>query len=366
MIYELKESEFEETRPLFRPLAEQPFCTAVLAGIHPGRVFVDDPDQPRTACVTREDSWCFLAGDPGNDDFNRALNQAIYSREVIGEEVPALLFTCHPEGWHGPLATILHPRQPIPMPRRHYVGYEVKYDWRAALQEGFVVHPMDETLLTHPGLTVPDEVKETIEKWRSPASTRFSDFGFVTIHSDATTQEAEVVSWATVDAIVAGIGDAGLFTVARYRRRGLATITTAAAVEYGLSQGVSAVNWTCAESNVGSIRIAEKLGFQRRPDYTMYYFVFDERYQESVDLYEQVFALTGNPPAWAYHDAAQAWAALGNQSKALEYLRAAADRGWTDVHGTQECKEFETLHSSPEWAAVLERMQQRKQAPSAE
>jgi RimJ/RimL family protein N-acetyltransferase len=377
MIHELNPVKFETVRPLFRPLAHQPFCTAVLAGLHPGRVFVDDPEQPQAAFVTREDPWCFLAGNPDNKAFNEALNLAIFRREIIGEDLAALLFTCHPEGWHTELATVLHPRQPIPMQRRHYVGRELTYDWRADLPAGFSIHPMDEALLERPGLAIPREVEETIDKWRSWAGAQLTDLGFVAIHADDAAQEAEVASWATVDAIVEGVGDAGLFTVAKHRRRGLATITAAAALEHSLSHGVSAVHWTCAESNIASIRTAEKLGFRRQPDYIMHYLVFEEaqhlgnlgymllqeqRYQESADLFVKVLALPGDPPAWAYHDVARAWAALGDRDKAFEYLGCAIDRGWSNVEETKECREFRELQDLPDWAAMIEKMQAGKQA----
>lgn len=371
-MHELPQDRYDTVRHLFQPLAFQPFCTAVLAGIHPGRVFVDDPDHPRTAIVTRNDAWCFLAGDPENDAFNQALNRAIWKREIGTEALPSLLFTCHPGDWHGRLEMVLAPRQPIPARRRHYVCHEMDYDWRAALPDGFSIHRMDGALLAQADLTIPNEVAETLKKWEASLGGGLYDLGFVAIHDGSGKGPAEVVSWATVDAIVDGAGDTGLVSLPQYRRRGLATVTTAAALEYALAHGVSAVHWTCAEGNRGSIRTAEKLGLERQADYTLYFLVFDEaqhlgnwayihlmagRYQDAAGLLEQILTLPGERPPWIYHDAAQAWAGLGQMDRALEYLHAAADQGWTDADGTQACEEFEALHGSPEWATVLERMQ---------
>jgi hypothetical protein len=77
---------------------------------------------------------------------------------------------------------------------------------------------MDDTLLDVPGLHVPDEVKQTLAKWRALAHPQFQDFGFVAIHEVA--EMPAVVSWATVDAVVDGAGDVGLFTEANHRQRG--------------------------------------------------------------------------------------------------------------------------------------------------
>jgi RimJ/RimL family protein N-acetyltransferase len=246
--------------------------------------------------------------------------------------------------------------------RRHYVCRELAYDWRANLPDGFTLRRMDEGLLSQSGLKVPDDVKGTLEKWRSIDDPRLADFGFVAI-DDA---ENEVASWATVDGIVDGVGDAGLFTQEHYRRRGLAAVTTGAAVEHGLSSGLSVVSWTCAESNTGSIHTAERLGFERQRDYTMYYCCFDEvqhlgalayhhlegkRYQDAAGLMERVLAMEEEAPCWVYYDAARVWAALGNRDRAFECLRAAVAGGWTDASGAEHCPEFEELRGTPEWAA---------------
>lgn len=371
-MHELTPDRYGQIRALFQAPADQPFCTAVLAGLHPGRVFVDDADQPRTALVTRDDAWCFLAGDPGNDVFNRALNRSIWDHKIVAPNASMLLFTCHPPDWQGNLATVFDPREPIEAHRRRYVCHQMSHEWRSEMPAGLTLQRMDGSLLRRPDLRIPDEVVQTIRRWRSLAASQLQDFGFVA------TQEmpggrAEVVSWATVDAVVEAVGDAGLFTEARYRRRGLATLTTAAAVEHGLAQGLSAVNWTCAEDNAGSIRIAEKLGFERQPDYVMYYLVFDEaehlahlayqllasgQYGEAIERIEQTLALTGDPPYWLYHDAARAWAALDKPAPALEALNQAVNRGWSDAESTRACQEFEPLQHLPEWEAVLQRMDQ--------
>jgi RimJ/RimL family protein N-acetyltransferase len=284
-----------------------------------------------------------------------------------------MLFTCHPQDWGGQLATVFNPRQPIPASRRHYVCRALAYDWQANIPDGFVVRRMDDGLLTQPGLKIPDEVRETLDKWRAMDNPRLQDFGFVAIHQGGA-DGAEIASWATVDAVFDGVGDAGLFTVETYRRRGLAAVTAAAAVAHGLSHGLSAVSWTCAESNVGSIRTAERLGFEWESDYTLYYFAFDEaqhlgnlaysllqnaRYQEATGLFERVLALD-DTPFWVYYDAACAWAALGDRDRAFEHLNAAIDSGWTDIDSVRECKEFQGLHGMPAWEAVLGRLQRVK------
>ncbi|MGD8626169.1 MAG: GNAT family N-acetyltransferase [Anaerolineae bacterium] len=363
MIYEIETDDFERARPLFREVAAfQPFCGAVLAGIYPGRVFVDDADRPRAGFLFREDGWCFLAGDPEAAAFNRALNEAIWSRQAVDEGLTRLLITSGPGERGRQLAAILAPREPVPARRRHYVGRELAFDGRAHLPEGAALEPMDETLLGRQDVQVPDQVAETIQTWRSLAGPAFHDYGFVAIVDD------RVASWATVDGVVEGFGDAGLFTLPRYRRRGLATAVSAATVAHGLARGMKAINWTCAADNVASIRVAEKLGFARQPDYTLYFMAFDEvehlgtlaythlhegRYRQAIAIYETSIDLQGNPPPWVYYDAAQAYAGLGDRQQALAYLQKSVAGGWTHV---EDEAEFTILHDTAEWATIQQQL----------
>ena len=281
MICLLEKAQYMKARPLFQRLeAAQPMCTAVLEGVYPGRVFVDHPNLPETAFLSTflasedEGVWGFLAGHPANVAFNRALNRAIFTREIVGPKTPIVFLTCDPQDWGGMLSAISEPRLLTGMPRRRYVCRELHHDWRAHVPPGFTIQPMGADLLRRHDLEVPDDVRLTIEKWRSATNPRFQDFGFVAIHEAS--QKASIASWATVDFVVNGTGDIGFFTVEAYRRRGLASVTVAAALEHGLTHGLSWINWTCDEENLGSIRTARRLGLQREQDYAMYYFLLEE------------------------------------------------------------------------------------------
>jgi hypothetical protein len=62
-------------------------CTAVLEGVYPGKVYVDDLTQPRTALLTTyieseaHGTWCFLAGE-ATKAFNPSLNWAAHFRSI--------------------------------------------------------------------------------------------------------------------------------------------------------------------------------------------------------------------------------------------------------------------------------------------
>jgi hypothetical protein len=173
-----------------------------------------------------------------------------------------------------------------------------------------------------------------------------------------------------IDCVVGNVGEIGLFTHPAHRRRGLATATSAASIKYGLAHGLSTVIWDCYEHNVGSVRVAEKLGLERESNRTMYSFLFDEtdhwtmmawhevdrgRYQKAIGVCERLLSGQADPPGLAYVVAARAWAALDNPDRTFGSLNQAIDSGW-DYTPDLECREFEPLRDSQEWQALLERL----------
>jgi GNAT superfamily N-acetyltransferase len=377
MIYQLETSQFEQARHLFRHLEQhQPMCTSVLAGVYPGKVFVDGDEYPRSGLLTTfieseaSGTWGFLAGDPSNQDFNRSLNTAIFERQIVHPETPVMLLTCDPADWGGQMEIVMSPRPPIWMPRWHFVGRQASYDWRSSLPEGFSVQPMRVNLLDRGELDLPEDVCATLEKWSAAQNEQFGDFGFITI--DESGDQPIIAGWATVDFVAEARGDLGFFTQPDYRRKGLGTIAASAALEHGLVNGLVQINWTCDAGNQGSIRTAEKLGLERIEDYRMALLVFDEaehmsnlgyfalkakNYTQSAIAFAKALDLNPESPHFIYYEAAQAMAMTGNTQKALDFLLQAVQRGCNDVEHAQMCEAFESIRELPEWKVLIKKME---------
>jgi hypothetical protein len=183
-----------------------------------------------------------------------------------------------------------------------------------------------------------------------------------------------MVSWCITDCVSGNQCEVGIHTAEKFRKRGLATITVAATVDYCLSNGFTSVGWHCGDDNIGSWKTAEKVGFEKTKDYVHYYCMFDEvhhlaeiglfdfrkkQYKKAAECYEKIFAMTDDSPHYYYHLAALAWAALGERKTAIRYLNAAIDKGWTDISFTKSCEQFNSLHRTQEWQDVLRRLQEK-------
>jgi len=265
LISELRPTDYESVRPLFRPLRYHLASAAVLDGNSPGRVFVDDPNRPRSAFMLSPEG-CYLAGAPDNRAFNGALNEAVVGERALGDDVRVLFLVVHPEGWRRRLPAILDPLPMIEERRRHYVCRTLRHGWPAPPPDGYAVRRINRPLLDDAGLVVSDHVTGWMRNnWGSVERFLEGGFGFATVHG------REVVSWSLTDCVSGKGCEIGIRTAPEHRRRGLAAVTAAAAVEYALSYGFAMVGWHCPEENLGSIRTAEKVGFRRERDYVAYY-----------------------------------------------------------------------------------------------
>jgi GNAT superfamily N-acetyltransferase len=91
--------------------------------------------------------------------------------------------------------------------------------------------------------------------WPSPE--RFCRQGF----GVAALLEAAIIGWCTAEYVGETGCGAGVATLAEFENKGIATALAARFVAYGLQRGLR-LHWECDAQNIGSIRVAEKVGFE--------------------------------------------------------------------------------------------------------
>ncbi len=371
MLKELKPNEFERVRPLFQGFDYSLSIHAAIEGNNPGRIFVDNVDRPRTALALTVEGY-LLAGDDGNLETNSALRRLfkenIFTGEVFVNGDWSVSLAVHPETWEARLPYLIPTHEIERSERYHYLCRTVEFDWRSHVPAGCTVRRVDQALLDDSTIVFPEALRDWFdftEMWWTMENFLVKGVSFCVVEG------SEVVSWCVSDCAAGDRIDVGIITHPGHRRRGFAAIATAATVEYCLSHGFSAIGWHCNAENIGSWKTAEKVGFERNREYIYYYYMCDPidhlaelgwyyyrrgEYAKTVQYYEQVFTLRDENPDYYYHLTASTWALLGNRGKALQYLRAAADHGWTNVEWTRQQEEFDFLRDAPEWDAVLARM----------
>jgi RimJ/RimL family protein N-acetyltransferase len=374
MFQELHSNEFKRVGGMFKGCDYSLSIHAAIEGNNPGRIFVDNPYEPRTALALTVEGY-LLVGEDGNFESNEALHRLFIDRIFTGEVFVngdwSMSLAVHPETWEAKLPELIPTHEVVKIKRYHYLCRTLRFDWRTNLPEGFSVRRVTQSLLHGNEVLFPEVVREWMdieEVWWREENYLSKGASFVVLCED------EVVAWCTPDCVADDRIDVGIFVHPAHRRQGLATIAVAATVDYCLSHGFNAVGWHCNADNIGSWKTAEKVGFERNREYAYYYYIYDQvdhlaelgwyyyrqgEYAKTIRYYEQVFALRAENPDYYYHLAASTWALLGNKEKAIQYLHAAVDSGWMHIEWTKQQEEFIILHDMPEWGVVLSRMVNR-------
>ena len=95
---------------------------------------------------------------------------------------------------------------------------------------------------------------ETAWMWASPTAFQRHGFGYVALLADT------IVCWCTAEYVSECMCGIGIETVPEFQNKGIATATAAHFVDECLRRRI-VPHWECDGQNVGSMRVAEKIGF---------------------------------------------------------------------------------------------------------
>jgi len=172
---------------------------------------------------------------------------------------------CTSDGWSRAVGRMLEGIASVRDDGEFFACERLGFDWRAAVPPGFRVELADAALLERSDLRNVDRVAGWAKgNFGSLAAFLAHGFALCTLRGD------EIASWSVCDCVSGGRCEIGIHTDERYRRRGLATLTAAAAVDHALSHGFGSVGWHCVRPNVGSSATARKVGFHKVQDYHAY------------------------------------------------------------------------------------------------
>lgn len=356
---------YERVRPLFSDLIHYNVSiSGVLAGSNPGTVYVDSLETPQVALLISPEGT-YLAGVESGSDQVAALRSQIADLLATGD-IEALWLTCEPT-WQ-PLLNDILPRPALQIPRQHYVCTALSFDWLSRVPEGFALHAIDEALLVRPELVIPDHVEDWIQNnWGSRECFLAHGFGFVTEALNTN----QVVSWSLCDCIGDDACEIGIHTHPDYRRRGLAALTSAAAVDYAFGQGLSLVGWHCNADNTASQRTALRVGFTSERDYLTFACFRREAvhwaeagrlqevagdYHTAAEHYIRADACE-DKPAWGHYlpfYAACMFARLGDYASAWTWLYRAVAQGFGDLSSLQSVDALAPMKGTAEWDNLLQ------------
>lgn len=272
MIHELEPAQFHRCRNLVNRGINLE-SKAIIAGMNPGRVFVDDVDHPRSGMIWQGnlDGFHFV-GDSGNPAFNyeiRAYIDTIITPQAV--ELGVEWFEClgdHPS-WYRVFQEEL-------FADRHLAGWnqyvynlnpaDFRSIRRPELGADYEVQQVTMELLRNHPMQHLEMIEATIgEFWQSQEDFLENGLGFCVLY------HGQVVSLCMTGFRYRNIHALDIKTMESHRGNKLAQCAVYAMVEHCLRHDFIPY-WDCSEGNLPSNGIARRIGFQIEFAYEGYEF----------------------------------------------------------------------------------------------
>lgn len=267
-MYQLEQKQVGGVRPLFEPLRYNLVVDSVIDGNTPGWVFADRVENPTTALIWNRQDAILVAGDSRDSSVHAQVREGVLPSifaEASRRNIPALSLHYVPESWEDAMDQILRGRQPEKARRRYYQPGPLKVDWRKSVPSGCQMRRIEEGLLAEDRANVTHVRGWVLSFWHSIKAFEETGFGFCLVQGET------IASWCLSVYASGRAYELGVATVPEVRNRGFATLTTAACVEHCLKRG-GVPHWHCWEDNQASAAVAEKVGFERPRQYSVYRF----------------------------------------------------------------------------------------------
>ena len=273
MILELPEEDFPRASHLLGDLAHYLVLTTLLEGRTPGKIWANDATQPTMALVwDRLNGFFFLAGDSSDGNLNQELNSLIVDSmfpQAIRLGYRHFFLQFAPQRWDAQVAVILKGATPgkcfVDCYRLDAGRSTIRVNGATTLPAGYELARITEGLLSRTDVENLAEVVSCIQAcWGS--TDRYVDdggIGYCLVKGEV------IASWCSTDYLIGNSCELYVETFEGYQRKGLGTLTAAACVQACVAQGLT-VYWHCFEDNLGSVTIAEKLGFEETAECPVY------------------------------------------------------------------------------------------------
>ena len=251
---ELESENYLNVLPMFKNIKQAVLPYAVCEGYNPGRIFVDDEQDPQTTMIWTPVGYYFLVLGQGQklDEVANLLTETfIPTSKAIGET--GFILIAEFDNWKEKTSALLNNREVIEIFRRPFKFHKEHFNanWREKIPAGFDLKRVDESLA---------EQAHILGSWKSLDDFMSHGIGYALMNGD---KLASVCSSVFVSSTRVEID---VHTEEEYRRRGFASITASALIEECLRQGKQP-NWECFWENEESTALALKLGFEQLADY---------------------------------------------------------------------------------------------------
>lgn len=256
---------YASVHSLFKDMTCHLAVVTVLAGILPGRIYVDIPANPGTAILIPSNRHrVYVSGEPDA----RLLADVIHllSEESLEESYKFVMYYDPSHPWQPALEQVLLKQEIASLARQFYRLREPSWKAPSSLPEPITINRIDESLVRDTTLVNRDLLLEEVHS-ESPSLEHFfrQNFGFCAQDGH------QLVAWCLAEYHSRDRYELGIETIEAYQRQGIATSLADAVIRHAFAQGATEVGWHCWVANTPSVATALKLGFEKVFDYPVCY-----------------------------------------------------------------------------------------------
>lgn len=261
----LEPDAYSSVHSLFQDMTYHLAVVTVLAGILPGRVYVDDPAKPGTAILIPSNRHrVYVSGTPAPRLLRDVL--LLLSRETVEQRYGFVIYYDTSRPWQPALEHALQQHDLICSSRQFYRLREPPVPVAGPLPEQITISRIDEAMVADMTLVNRDLLLEEIQS-ESPSLEHFfrQHFGFCAQDGH------RLVAWCLAEYHAQGRYELGIETIEAYQRQGIAAHLADAVVRHAFAQGAQEIGWHCWAANRPSVATAVKVGFEKVLDYPVCY-----------------------------------------------------------------------------------------------
>jgi GNAT superfamily N-acetyltransferase len=239
---------------------------AIAAGRAQGRVFVDDPRDPRLALVLPHWGRLYVLG-RANFSAAAALRQLLDEelRPAAGRAGARGFTIGYPPDFEPYLTAVLEGTPAVQAERQYYRWTSAQVP-APSLPEGFTLAPADGDLLADDGLANLQILRDEMASERASVDDFLAhSFGIAALHN------RQLAGFCLSEYNVDGRCEVGIATLEPFQRRGLATAMGRAFLAMAQTSGIQEVGWHCWKQNVPSAAAAHRIGLQHVADYRVFF-----------------------------------------------------------------------------------------------
>lgn len=233
---------------------------SVLAGILPGRIYVDDLGCPTAAILIPSNQYrLYLGGEPSvhllADVIHQLFKPSFAQNYWFMMHYPS-------NSWKPTIEHVLQGLGTSTSLRHFYRLTELSLPVISPLKDTIVLTQISQTLVEDASLLNRDLLINEIYS-ESPSLEHFfrQYFGFCALDG------RQLVGWCLAEYHYQGRYELGIETIEAYQQQGIATHVASAVIKWAFAEGATEIGWHCWASNIPSIATALKLGFQKELDY---------------------------------------------------------------------------------------------------